>query len=108
MRGTARRCRRPRFIASDDAAMAGAFKTPSLRNVVPRPPYMHAGRFATLEAVIAHYVRAPAAAAGHTGLAHGAEGHTARQPMRHHEQEIRDLAAFLDALSAPLVERAVK
>jgi cytochrome c peroxidase len=34
---------------------AGKFKTPSLRNVAVTAPYMHDGRFATLEAVIAHY-----------------------------------------------------
>ncbi|MBL9199173.1 MAG: hypothetical protein JNL39_01650 [Opitutaceae bacterium] len=33
----------------------GKFKTPSLRNVALTAPYMHDGRFATLEAVIAHY-----------------------------------------------------
>ena len=34
---------------------AGKFKTPSLRNVAVTAPYMHDGRFATLEAVVAHY-----------------------------------------------------
>jgi cytochrome c peroxidase len=33
----------------------GKFKTPSLRNVALTAPYMHDGRFATLEEVIAHY-----------------------------------------------------
>jgi len=33
----------------------GTFKTPSLRNVALRAPYMHDGRFATLEEVIEHY-----------------------------------------------------
>lgn len=33
----------------------GKFKTPSLRNVAVTGPYMHDGRFATLEAVVAHY-----------------------------------------------------
>lgn len=33
----------------------GKFKTPSLRNVAVSAPYMHDGRFATLEAVVAHY-----------------------------------------------------
>ncbi|MCT4623521.1 MAG: c-type cytochrome, partial [Schleiferiaceae bacterium] len=33
----------------------GLFKTPSLRNVAARPPYMHDGRFATLEEVVEHY-----------------------------------------------------
>lgn len=32
------------------------FKTPSLRNVAVTGPYMHDGRFATLEEVIGHYV----------------------------------------------------
>ena len=31
------------------------FKTPSLRNVAVTAPYMHDGRFATLEVVVAHY-----------------------------------------------------
>jgi cytochrome c peroxidase len=33
----------------------GHFKVPSLRGVAERAPYMHDGRFATLEAVIDHY-----------------------------------------------------
>lgn len=33
----------------------GLFKTPSLRNVAASAPYMHDGRFATLEEVIEHY-----------------------------------------------------
>jgi cytochrome c peroxidase len=35
----------------------GLFKSPSLRNVEFTAPYMHDGRFATLEAVIDHYSR---------------------------------------------------
>ena len=33
----------------------GKFKTPSLRNIAVTAPYMHDGRFATLEEVVAHY-----------------------------------------------------
>lgn len=33
----------------------GKFKTPSLRNVAVTAPYMHDGRFKTLDAVVAHY-----------------------------------------------------
>jgi len=36
-------------------AQNGKFKVPSLRNVALRAPYMHDGRFASLEAVIDHY-----------------------------------------------------
>jgi len=34
---------------------AGAFATPSLRNIALTAPYMHDGRFATLEEVLDHY-----------------------------------------------------
>lgn len=34
---------------------SGRFKVPSLRNVALRAPYMHDGRFATLEEVVEHY-----------------------------------------------------
>jgi len=37
--------------ANDD----GKFKTPTLRNIELTAPYMHDGRFATLEEVIDHY-----------------------------------------------------
>lgn len=36
-------------------ADVGTFKVPSLRNVAVRPPYMHDGRFASLEEVVDHY-----------------------------------------------------
>jgi len=41
--------------AADQGAGGGRFKSPSLRNVAVRAPYMHDGRFATLAAVIEHY-----------------------------------------------------
>lgn len=37
------------------AAGEGLFKTPSLKNIALTAPYMHDGRFATLEQVIEHY-----------------------------------------------------
>ncbi|MEZ0148173.1 MAG: cytochrome-c peroxidase [Candidatus Reddybacter sp.] len=38
-----------------DPAHRGFFKVPSLRNIVVTAPYMHDGRFASLEAVLDHY-----------------------------------------------------
>jgi cytochrome c peroxidase len=38
-----------------NGSQVGLFKSPSLRNVEFTAPYMHDGRFATLEAVIDHY-----------------------------------------------------
>ncbi len=98
------RCDELKFLAANDAAMEGAFKTPSLRNVALRPPYMHAGQFATLETVIAHYVNAPPAAVGHSELVRGEARHAERKPIRLTASEIKDLVAFLGALSGPIVE----
>lgn len=42
-------------ITTDPGAGEGRFKAPSLRNVGVRGPFMHDGRFETLEAVIEHY-----------------------------------------------------
>lgn len=44
-----------RAAATGKESEAGRFKTPSLRNVALTAPYMHDGRFATLEEVVAHY-----------------------------------------------------
>lgn len=38
-----------------DEALVGVFKIPSLRNVALTAPYMHDGRFSTLEEVVNHY-----------------------------------------------------
>jgi cytochrome c peroxidase len=44
-----------RAAVTGRAADSGKFKTPSLRNVAVTGPYMHDGRFATLDEVVAHY-----------------------------------------------------
>lgn len=44
-----------RYRITMDSADIGKFKTPSLRNLGFTAPYMHDGRFATLEDVIEHY-----------------------------------------------------
>jgi cytochrome c peroxidase len=88
-------CQELQFLAEDES-MQGAFRTPGLRGVATRPPYMHAGQFATLEDVVRHYVRAPRAAVGSTELRrrHG----TGRDPVRLSGAEQRDLVAFLQLL----------
>ncbi|WP_243732363.1 cytochrome-c peroxidase [Pedobacter duraquae] len=44
-----------RFRVSFDPADLGKFKTPSLRNVLLTAPYMHDGRFKTIDEVLDHY-----------------------------------------------------
>jgi cytochrome c peroxidase len=73
-----------------DSSTVQAFRTPSLRNVTRRPPYGHAGQFATLEAAIEHHNQAPAAHGGKTELA----------PLGLSQSEIRLLAAFLQTLES--------
>jgi len=46
---------RGRYRITFDPMDLGAFKTPSLRNVMVSAPYMHDGRFATIEGVLDHY-----------------------------------------------------
>jgi cytochrome c peroxidase len=53
-------CGELRFMAKSGRGLERAFKTPSLRGVAGRPPYMHAGQIATLEEAVAHYANAPA------------------------------------------------
>jgi len=76
-----------RFAISGTEFERGAFKAPSLRNVSLRGSFMHNGRFATLESVLAFYNRgadftAPNLAGGIFPLGLG-------------EQELTDLVAFL-------------
>ncbi|MGY4831178.1 cytochrome-c peroxidase [Sphaerotilaceae bacterium SBD11-9] len=98
-------CQELRFLAAeDDPTLKGAFKTPSLRNVALRPPYMHAGQLATLPQVVAHYARSPAAGVGHSELAQAGVHHAERQPIRLSETQARDLVAFLQALSGPVID----
>jgi cytochrome c peroxidase len=85
-------CAELEFLADTGTSLLRAFKTPSLRNVALRPPYMHAGQFRTLDDVLRHYDGAPAAPAGTSEL----------QPLRLTATERRQLLAFLGALSAPL------
>lgn len=42
-------------LVTGDPAQFGWFKSPSLRNLIYTAPYMHDGRFATLDEVINHY-----------------------------------------------------
>jgi cytochrome c peroxidase len=101
-------CVELRFMVTDGAGLEGAFKTPGLRDVAARPPYMHAGQFATLEEVVRHYVQAPHAAVGRSELTHAHDGSgpargghgEERKPIRLSESEQRDLVAFLRSLSA--------
>lgn len=44
-----------RYRITTNPADKGKYKTPTLRNIVLTAPYMHDGRFATLDSVLKHY-----------------------------------------------------
>lgn len=85
-----------RFEVSHDALDKARFKVPSLRNIALTPPYMHDGRFETLEEVIEHYA---------TGVK---QSSTMDELLFHNvepgglqltQQDKDDLVAFLNALT---------
>ncbi|HVR37670.1 MAG TPA: cytochrome c peroxidase [Thermoanaerobaculia bacterium] len=65
--------------AFHDTGLNGRFRAPTLRNVAVTAPYMHDGRFTTLDAVIDHYI--------------------AREKLTIASDEKRDLIAFLESLT---------
>jgi cytochrome c peroxidase len=97
-------CGELNFLSTDDPGMRAAFRTPGLRNVAARPPYMHAGQFATLEDVVRHYAAAPPAVVGRSELARPGDARAPRRPIELAPQDIADLAAFLGALTGPVVQ----
>lgn len=65
----------------------GSFKVPGLRNIEHRAPYMHNGRFATLEDVVAFYNRG--------GDFNAPNKAPAMQPLGLSAAQMADLVAFL-------------
>jgi cytochrome c peroxidase len=84
-------CSELRFAVAEGDELLRAFKTPSLRNVAVRAPFMHAGQLKTLRDVIEHYDRAPRAPFGKSEL----------KRLKLSADERRQIEAFLQTLSAP-------
>ena len=80
-------CGELRFIDSDKSKYTGSFKTPTLRKVADRPPYMNAGQFKTLEEVLFFYRKSSSKEAEHQNLT---------------DEELLKIEAFLKTLSGPL------
>lgn len=77
-----------------DSHTYGAYKTPTLRNLGRTAPYMHDGRFETIEEAVFFYQQLP----GQPPIGHREE--TLTRP-RMTLQERKDLAAFLRTLDSP-------
>jgi cytochrome c peroxidase len=86
-------------LPTDDIGRAGvtgdpadrfAFKTPGLRNITLRAPFMHNGMLADLDAVIRHYAGGGVDRPSRSGL---------MQPFQVSDSEIADLVAFMASLT---------
>jgi cytochrome c peroxidase len=76
--------------AFHDNGLGGRFRAPTLRNVAVTAPYMHDGRFATLEEVLDHYAKGGTASPGRSPLV---RGFTITEAEKH------DLVEFLKSLT---------
>ncbi len=84
-----------RMAVTQNAADRGKFKTPSLRNIARTAPYMHDGRFATLEEVVEHY-------SSGVQRTDTLDANLAKHPeggIQFTAQEKADLVAFLQTLT---------
>jgi len=63
-------------------------KTPTLRNVVERPPYMHAGQFSSIREVLDFYKKSRNLDIGHQDMT---------------DDDLTALEAFLGTLSGPIL-----
>ena len=79
-----------RYTVTKQEADKGAFKTPTLRDVAPRPPYMHDGSLKTLPDVVAFYDRGGVPNPWLSGQI---------QPLKLTPEEQSDLVAFLQTLT---------
>src|SRR5215208_3149589 len=82
----------------DVIKMKHAFKTPGLREITRRAPYMHDGSIATLEQVVEHYDRGGVDRPSRSDL---------MNPLGLSSQEKSDLVAFLQTLTSNLSPTAV-
>jgi cytochrome c peroxidase len=81
-----------RFVVTKDPKDWGAFKTPTVRNVVHSAPYMHDGSLKTLLEVVEHYDKG------------GTPNKNLSDKMRKLNltpQEKQDLVAFMEACTGP-------
>jgi cytochrome c peroxidase len=81
-------CQQLWYMDTDDSKYIGAMKTPTLRNVVQRPPYMHAGQFSTIREVLEFYRQSKNPEIGHQDLT---------------DEDLAALEAFLGTLSGPIL-----
>jgi cytochrome c peroxidase len=83
-----KKCQQLWYMDTEAKKYMGGMKTPTLRNVVERPPYMHAGQFSTIMEVLEFYRRSKNPEVEHQELG---------------DRDLRALEAFLGTLSGPIL-----
>jgi cytochrome c peroxidase len=79
-----------RYHVTNDPQDIGKFKTPTLRNIYHTGPYMHDGRYVSLEEVVRHYNSEFVTRPGADPLL---------QPLELNDAQVQDLVAFLESLT---------
>jgi cytochrome c peroxidase len=77
-------------VVKDEPLMQYAFKTPTLRSIALRPPYMHDGSAVDLYQVVRHYEKGGIDRPSRSPLI---------KPLALSDQERRDLVAFMETLT---------
>jgi cytochrome c peroxidase len=90
-------CQEREYIQENNNELVGAFKTPTLRNLDTSKPYMHDGRFDSIDAVLDHYSEPPNEAA----IGHRSES---LQTLRLEPEDRKNLLLFLKSLNATVVD----
>lgn len=85
------------FMSTDFSTSYGAYKTPSLRGVSLRSPYMHQGQFANLLQVLKHYNEAPTPMA-EVAQKYGKNQMSELTPLNLSNDELQQLKSFLEIL----------
>lgn len=92
-------CTELKYMQTNARQFIGAFKTPSLRSVAHRSPYMHAGQIKTLEGVIEHYSGARDSLSGSLLNFNVKNGRVSElAPLNLNSTEKKQLIAFLKTL----------
>ena len=81
-----------RYNVTSDLSDRGVFKIPFLRNIELTAPYMHDGRFETLEEVVEHYA---------TGIKNHENKHPLLDEIKVTSEDKADLVAYLKTLTDP-------
>ena len=90
-------CRELPWLDSENLELVGAFKTPSLRNVAMRAPYLHDGRFENLSDVLKHYNEMPE----DSGIGHREE---TLLPLKLTSKQLMNIESFLKSLSSSVTD----